>query len=605
VTGSAAVITSTAKLHADPSTDAVLFAYAQAHRALVREIYRRHVVGDEQDWTKIEAALRERGWTRREARSAKSLADAAQEAAVESAKLDLDNTTHALAKAQERLARSKKVRDGAQHGRARRVQRLQAKKTRLERDLEAGRVRVCFSSRKLFRAQHHLEENGFATHDERAETWRRRRASQVYVEGDRDGTFPNRHFEIVLSEDHEHDLLVMRVPPFLRQMAGGQEKVSIPVSGFRHGREHLGLAMLPDVSDHEARLAAFREGRPFGRSKKPALHEPAPRLRAPITVRVYFSEDKRSWYVAATTERVGAPAPMEHLPGALGMDTNPDHLAWCLVDKQGNPTRWGKIPLALTADHNHDAAVIGDAVKELVAFAKSFGAPLATEKLDFTRKRTELRYLPKKLARLLSSFAYSKILTGVHARSTEEGVRHIPVNPAWTSVLGQANYAVPHGVSVDQAAACVIARRGLGLPNRVRPQVTRWMRPVDRSGPRACSRANVSLRALAGALPKRRATWDAAWLGRKAEPGLAGEADLPRCGSRAHAPPVGKGCTADPSPTRRGQAGVIRPYRSHAGCAATPAAAGAAQATSVGPLALDASVGLASEVPVAKLGQRE
>jgi len=36
-----------------------------------------------------------------------------------------------------------------------------------------------------------------------------------------------------------------------------------------------------------------------------------------------------------------------------------------------------------------------------------------------------------------------------------------------------------------------------------------------------------------------------------------------------------------------------------------PAAAGAAQATSVGPLALDASAGLASEVTGAKLGQRE
>ena len=599
------MITSTAKIHADEGTRAFLFAYAQAHQALVREIYHRHVVGDDHDWAKLEEELRARGWTRREVRSAKSLADAAQEAAVESAKLDLENTTHALRRAEERLARSKKARDATQHGRARRVQRLRAKKTSLEHDLEAGRVRVCFGSRKLFRAQHHLKENGFSTHDEWAEAWRRRRASQIYVEGDRDGTFANRHFEIELSEDQEHDLLVVRVPPFLREMTGGDDKVVVRVSGFRHGRHHLAAAMLPDVSDHEARLAAFREGRPFGRSKKPASHEPAPRRRAPVTVRVSFSEDKKSWYVAATTERVGAPSLMEHLPGALGMDTNPDHLAWCLVDLQGNPRRWGKIPLALDGDCDHDAAVIGDALRGLVGIAQRFGVPLVTEKLDFTRKRAELRYLPRRLATLLSSFAYSKILTGVQARSVEEGVRHISVDPAWTSVLGQANYAVPHGVSVDQAAACVIARRGLGLPTRVRPQVTRWMRPVDRSGPRACSRADVSLRALAGALPKRRATWDADWLGRRAEPGLAGGTELPRCGSGAHAPPVGEVSTADPSPTRRGQAGVIRPYRSRAGCAATPASAGAAHVTSDGPLALDVSVGSAGEVPVAKPGQRE
>ena len=130
------------------------------------------------------------------------------------------------------------------------------------------------------------------------------------------------------------------------------------------------------------------------------------------------------------------------------------------------------------------------------------------------------------------------------------------------------------------------------------------MRPVDHSGPRACSRANVSLKALAGALPRRRATSDAAWLGRKAPPGLAEGTELPRCGPGAQAPLVGEVRTGDPSPTRRGQAGSSRPYRSHAGCAATPAAAGAPDVTSVGPLVLDGSVDLAGEVSVAKFGQR-
>ena len=247
-------------------------------------------------------------------------------------------------------------------------------------------------------------------------------------------------------------------------MTGGETKVVIPVSGFRHGREHLMAAMLVDTSDHGARLAAFKESRPFRKAKKPALHEPRPGLRAPITVRLSFSKDKQSWYAAAT-EQVGAPGPREHLPGALGMDTNPD-LAWCLMGTKGNPTRWGKIPLALSGVYDHDAAVIGEVVKALVALAKSFPVVTVAEKLDFTRKRAGLRNPASKLARLLSSFACSKISTGVHARSIEEGVRHVSLKSAWTSVLGQASYAVAHGVSVDQAAACVIARRGLGLSTR-------------------------------------------------------------------------------------------------------------------------------------------
>ena len=72
--------TSTAKLHVDDRTSTFLFACAQAHQELVREIYRRHVVGHEHDWAKLEAGIRKRGSTRREARSAESLAEPAQEA---------------------------------------------------------------------------------------------------------------------------------------------------------------------------------------------------------------------------------------------------------------------------------------------------------------------------------------------------------------------------------------------------------------------------------------------------------------------------------------------------------------------------------------------
>jgi hypothetical protein len=46
------------------------------------------------------------------------------------------------------------------------------------------------------------------------------------------------------------------------------------------------------------------------------------------------------------------------------------------------------------------------------------------------------------------------LLSGV---STEE------VNPAYTSVIGRVKYARPLGVSVHQAAALAIARRGMGF----------------------------------------------------------------------------------------------------------------------------------------------
>ncbi|EQD67086.1 transposase, IS605 family, OrfA and OrfB [mine drainage metagenome] len=195
----------------------------------------------------------------------------------------------------------------------------------------------------------------------------------------------------------------------------------------------------------------------------------------PLSVRVFWRERTGGWYVGASFEPVDLPWP-EPSRLMLGVDINPDHLAWSLVNRSGNPTTWGKIVLSLTGEAHHDADAIGVAVAGLVAIAKSEGAAIAHEDLDFSRSRAGLRYLPRRLARLLSSFSYNQILTTLASRCASYGVRHVPVNPAWTSVLGQANYAGVHGVSVDQGAACVIARRALGFSSRLRPAVA-WALP--------------------------------------------------------------------------------------------------------------------------------
>jgi hypothetical protein len=49
-----------------------------------------------------------------------------------------------------------------------------------------GMPRICFGSRKLFNAQHHLEENGFDSHGDWLATWRAKRDWQVFVLGSKD-----------------------------------------------------------------------------------------------------------------------------------------------------------------------------------------------------------------------------------------------------------------------------------------------------------------------------------------------------------------------------------------------------------------------------------
>ena len=52
----------------------------------------------------------------------------------------------------------------------------------------AGRVRLCFGSKRLWRKQYHLETNGYASHEEWLADWRGARSGEFFVLGSRDET---------------------------------------------------------------------------------------------------------------------------------------------------------------------------------------------------------------------------------------------------------------------------------------------------------------------------------------------------------------------------------------------------------------------------------
>ena len=61
---------------------------------------------------------------------------------------------------------------------------------------------------------------------------------------------------------------------------------------------------------------------------------------------------------------------------------------------------------------------------------------------------------------MLSSLSYNKIIQAVKARAYRFGITTKQVNPAYSSLIGLVNYSRSKGISVHQAAAFVIARRG-------------------------------------------------------------------------------------------------------------------------------------------------
>lgn len=64
---------------------------------------------------------------------------------------------------------------------------------------------------------------------------------------------------------------------------------------------------------------------------------------------------------------------------------------------------------------------------------------------------------------MINSFPYSKFETMLKQRALKMGVELIKINPSYTSIIGQFKFMKKYGLSSHGAAACMIARKGMGF----------------------------------------------------------------------------------------------------------------------------------------------
>lgn len=197
----------------------------------------------------------------------------------------------------------------------------------------------------------------------------------------------------------------------------------------------------------------------------------------------------------------------------MAIDVNAKQLDWARVDADGNLMSSGSNPIrhGSHACAGQVAASIGDAVGAIAAVAEQQGVALVTEDLDFTEKKRAMRDAGVRQRAMLSAFAYQKLQQAVASRCQRRGIEHRSVNPAFSSLIGCAGSMSLYGMHSGTAAALVLARRALGLSERVprKLQVTvPW--PAD-GGMHVWSRWRMLARAIMDArrrqTPIRRHDW--------------------------------------------------------------------------------------------------
>ena len=220
---------------------------------------------------------------------------------------------------------------------------------------------------------------------------------------------------------------------------------------FNHGHHHVlaGLESCLEYRRYRSEHRGVKEGDvPKG-------------LGQPLSYR--FKLDEKGWRVIVAVDRVKVPVVTHRRMGAVGVDLNEDHLAVTEVDFSGNWLHSFRVPLVTYGKSAAQAsALTGDAVAEVVKYALSVGKPIAFERLDFSGKRSELEDESPRRSRMLSSFGYGRFREFLVSRGQREGVEVVGVNPAFSSLMGRVKYMERYGLTVDQSAAMVLARRMLG-----------------------------------------------------------------------------------------------------------------------------------------------
>ena len=439
--------------------DAALAAYAELYGQVERKLFAEVAAGRSAAPLKSDY-IREHGIPARMFSGVRVSLEGKVSAVRAAQRLRVDSLERRIAQAERQVAQAEEQGRWQQvHEKRRRLANLRSRLAGLETDIGAGRVRLCFGSKRLWRKRDHLEANGYASHEEWLQDWRDARSNEFFVLGSRDETSGCQLCVASIADDGSLTLR-LRMPDCLAEQHGKY----LVIEGVRFAYGH---AQVLAALASNAEYAAYRRQHGDKAARATALGQ---------AISYRFKRDGKGWRVFATTELPEVGITTDRCRGAIGVDLNADHLAVGETDASGNCINAWRVPLVTYGKSQRQSeALIGDAVASVVEYAREVGKPIVIERLDFRRKKAALEGESRRYSRMLSSFSYGKVKAYFISRGYRQGVEVHQVNPAFSSVIGRVKFMERYGLTVHQAAALVLARRLLGCSERI-PR--RWVAPI-------------------------------------------------------------------------------------------------------------------------------
>ena len=300
--------------------------------------------------------------------------------------------------------------------------RLNTKKQKLknlENEIESGKYKVCFGTKKLLQKDY--------------KEFVKKRDSEIYFLGRAGEKSCNNNFQVEYSSKTNQFYFRIR------------KEIDLENDKFVYGKFNC------NNKNHTNLLKNLL------RTKESAL-----------TYRIKVKDNKVLLQIIYNFEHNKDLCITRNSYGVVGVDFNKGFVSVSETDKYGNLINTFNIDYQYSKGNQttNDFQVIATKLKD---YCLNTGKDLVIEKLDFTKKKDNLiSKRGKKYNEMLSTFAYSKFDSIITSKCAKNRIFLHKVNPAWTSWIAKQKYCPKMKLNIHSGASYVIARRGMLLKDKVK-----------------------------------------------------------------------------------------------------------------------------------------
>lgn len=300
------------------------------------------------------------------------------------------------------------------------LNKLKQKSANLSYQIESGRYKICFGSKKLLQTDY----QAFAD----------RRDAQMSFIGSK-------------SEASGNQILHLRFNSKNNQF---ELKLRKDIGGFKNAKDK------------------YVYGRVYFNHHKRWIKEALRQRNTPLSYKIIKRNGHFYLYCTFEIQMDKSDFQTRATQGTIGLDFNKGFVTLAETNQYGHLTDTQLLPYRFKAGNRTSTdleAIAAVAVKRALASGKD----ICVENLNFkTTKASTQSKRERKYNEMLHSLAYRQFVDKIERRAYRHAVSVRRVNPAWTSWLAKQLYCPTMKLNTHVGAAYVIARRGQGYKDSVK-----------------------------------------------------------------------------------------------------------------------------------------